>query len=433
MDTDAADKSWWDFALDPAARTAHFAGADPAQSHVAQDYRSYLRLDDVLHAQQPTSPVPDERVFIITHQLFELTFKQMIFDLGVIATTIERIMQDATTPTETFRASTENADFWQPALTAASRMKYACKEMMPVLIGLLGTRDEQDDTFSGAEFHRFRANLIPSSGFQTAQFRLIQRALGKSNLFAIRLFPASEYWQQYEQSAGVPVVVVDPLILRADAAVASPPATNEPLARVARLDDLIHSLLSKLPVLGDDEPVTLAVEQIDARQTAHIEEVFATILANQRKASGQPDTQGQDAMAQATLHGDLRAAVNAENERRHALRAARSGMLYLHAVAPASSLLKVIQRLIAADNALHSEQGDDSFLARHMKMAVDRLTEVQEAAAAHGDPLPPNGTGGGGVEYLGYMRKLLIPLFPALVACRRLQGAPVTLSGLAFQ
>lgn len=50
-------------------------------------YHEYLALDDILSAQRPRSAQPgrceahDETLFIITHQAYELWFKQIIHDL----------------------------------------------------------------------------------------------------------------------------------------------------------------------------------------------------------------------------------------------------------------------------------------------------------------------------------------------------------------
>ena len=52
-------------------------------------YGDYLQLDKLLHAQEPQSrvhgrEVHDEHLFIITHQAYELWFKQVIFEIDSI-------------------------------------------------------------------------------------------------------------------------------------------------------------------------------------------------------------------------------------------------------------------------------------------------------------------------------------------------------------
>ena len=52
-------------------------------------YSEYLQLDKILNAQQRESelegnPAHDEMLFIITHQAYELWFKQIIFELNSV-------------------------------------------------------------------------------------------------------------------------------------------------------------------------------------------------------------------------------------------------------------------------------------------------------------------------------------------------------------
>src|SRR4030081_1235916 len=65
-------------------------------------YLSYLRLDKILDAQHPV--VPDEQgpavraaehFFIVTHQAFELWFKQLLLDLAAADVPLEPPASDA--------------------------------------------------------------------------------------------------------------------------------------------------------------------------------------------------------------------------------------------------------------------------------------------------------------------------------------------------
>lgn len=53
-------------------------------------YSDYLKLDQLLSAQQPESnkpgntPAHDEMLFIIVHQTYELWFKQIIFEVDYV-------------------------------------------------------------------------------------------------------------------------------------------------------------------------------------------------------------------------------------------------------------------------------------------------------------------------------------------------------------
>jgi hypothetical protein len=85
--------------------------------------------------------------------------------------------------------------------------------------------------------------------------------------------------------------------------------------------------------------------------------------------------------------------------------------------------MRVLKRLESTDDALHGTH-DDSFLSLHYRVAADRINELTAHAKESGSPEPPIGTGGGGVPYLGHVRKNLIPLFPNLIANRGLVDYP---------
>src|SRR6267143_831355 len=65
-------------------------------------YSGYLHLDEILGAQHPIAP-PDEapgvraaeHFFIVTHQAFELWFKQLLLDLSEAATLLPPPVSDA--------------------------------------------------------------------------------------------------------------------------------------------------------------------------------------------------------------------------------------------------------------------------------------------------------------------------------------------------
>jgi hypothetical protein len=97
----AHDINWWQFSIDPEQRGDRIMTGPAGRREVNPplpdgrrllDYHTYLGLDRLLACQTPGSLVPDERVFIITHQLFELAFKEMIFDLSVIAATLTHLL-----------------------------------------------------------------------------------------------------------------------------------------------------------------------------------------------------------------------------------------------------------------------------------------------------------------------------------------------------
>lgn len=419
------DPSWWTFSVDEEVR------ADPARSRFSGDkdinpalpdgrrmldYHKYLGLDSLLASQRPSSSVPDERVFIITHQLHELTFKMVAFDFAVIARTLENLLSVVDAESIVRRAS-ENEPFWRPALTAAARVSFSCRELLPSIMRYLGDPRDADETFSSIEFYRFRDNLVPGSGFQSAQFRLIQRALGKSNLLSVRLFPSDTYRANYGDKYDGTAAVVDPLILRNDAVVATPP-DDSPYALAARVDDLAHAVLHRIGSLAGQAGGT--VEKIAPADVDRAANILERILLSRRKESGAADLAEREKQHTAALgrfRADMSAAVAKENQRRDDLQTARAGAQLLRKRAHRSHLADILRHIARADEALH-DPSHDSFLSVHLRVTRERMRQVNAYAAKRGDAEPTAGTGGGGIEYLGWAQKHLIPLFPALVAYR---------------
>jgi tryptophan 2,3-dioxygenase len=409
-----SDRNWWTFSVDPAVRRdnirSRFTGSMDVNPELPGglrhlDYHSYLGLDRLLSCQVPSSQIPDERVFVVTHQLMEIVFKMVVFDLAVAARALQALAQAADST-----ALLADDEFWRPAMTASARISFACRELLPSVMRFLSDPKDADETFNSIEFHRFRENLEPASGFQSAQFRLIQRALGKSNLLAVRLFPADTYRRLYGDGAGETVRVVDPVILREDAAVASP-SPESPLDQVAHLEDIANAALERFAPLEDaDAAAPDTIEKADIDRAVLL---LDRIVTSRRKEAR------RDGAATSEFRGDLEAAAVRENARRQGLRAARAGALALRKRAPGSPLNRVLSRLVAADEALHGA-GQDSFLSVHLRVTRERLRHIRAYTAKMGEPEPSIGTGGGGIEYLGWSQRYLIPLFPAMIAYREL-------------
>jgi tryptophan 2,3-dioxygenase len=418
-----ADTNWWSFSIDTAKRKLKVlgntsSGAVEVNADGKMDYNSYLRLDTLLSSQVPSSQIPDERVFLITHQLFELVFKLMIFDLAVIARTFRELLKIENSE-QFLKLCIGDEDFWRPALTASGRMRFNAKTLLlDILQNLKG-----EETFSTQEFFYFRPNLLPASGFQTAQYRLIQRAFGKSNLLALRLFPSDMYHEKYEskREASPPITVVDPLILRQGVDIATP-SEGEELAIVKDLDDLAHAVLSRLPDGTEGGYHVTAIKQIRPKDTLHAVERLETNLRNHRTAQmdNRPANAEQvDQEALRRFKQDVEGAAGSENDRRKLLNSARAGAVYLRRFASRSYLLTVLKNLEFADEALHGH-GRESFLARHFTVAQTQETKLKKHALDVGEREQPTGTGGGGTTYLTLARQL-IELFPALIACRDLE------------
>ena len=417
-----SERNWWTFSIDPAVRTdnsnSRFTGDMDVNPELPGglrrlDYHDYLGLDLLLACQRPSSQVPDERAFIVTHQLMEIVFKLIVFDLAVVGSTFETIASAQREAESLLEARSNDDEFWRPSLTASARISFACRELLPSIMRVLSDPSDADETFNSIEFHRFRQNLEPASGFQSAQFRLIQRALGKANLLSVRLFPADTYRRLYGDAAGETVRVDDPVILREDASVATP-QRGGPLERVASLEDAANAVLERVARAAGVQADAGGPDRIDDadvnRAIALLERILAKGRGGPRKSAVQ---------AAAHFKEDLGAAAARENERRAGLSLARAGAIALRKRASGSPLHAILTRLAAADEALHGT-AHDSFLSVHLRVTRERLLQIRSYAARAGQPEPSIGTGGGGVEYLGWSQRYLIPLFPALVAFREL-------------
>ena len=407
---------WWAFALDPEIRADPDAnrqrGADGRplvnppgpDGRLGLDYPGYLGLAALLGAGTPATTVPDERAFVIVHQLCEVVFKQMTFDLAVVTATLEQVLGLAPeTRTRLALAEgevdqeTEAAAVWRPAITASNRLRHAARRILPPIMELMGRSGDDDVLFSRLEFALFRAALEPSSGFQAAQLRLIQRALGKGPLLDLRVFPGASYGRHYADAPCGHVALADPLVLQAGAETASPPP-GHPAAQAARLDTAAHDLLATVPALGAALPPPPAVRRIHADDVARAVDRFRATL-------GPADAEADRATD--AFREDLERAARHENARRDELDAARQGAYTVQVRAPRSALAHVLSRVAALDDALHAP-ADGSFLSVHRKTVRRHVADG-------------SGTGGGGMPYLVTSQRYLLPLFPALVAWQDLE------------
>jgi tryptophan 2,3-dioxygenase len=135
-----------------------------APDEVAEDilyYWDYLHLDALLSAQTPKSAergglVHDEIFFITVHQTYELWFKQILVELDSVMT----IMSEETVAERELR-------------TVLARLQ-RINEIQRLMVAQMGVLE----TLTPLDFLDFRALLLPASGFQSVQFRLIENKFG---------------------------------------------------------------------------------------------------------------------------------------------------------------------------------------------------------------------------------------------------------------
>lgn len=126
-------------------------------------YGEYLQLDKILEAQFPESEkdgqeAHDELLFIITHQAYELWFKQMIHEL----TSVVKIFKQP-----------ELNDNSPDVFTVVHRLK-----RVAAIWELAIHQVDVIETMTPLDFLDFRESLRPASGFQSYQFKMLEALMG---------------------------------------------------------------------------------------------------------------------------------------------------------------------------------------------------------------------------------------------------------------
>jgi len=124
-------------------------------------YSDYLQLDKILSAQELESkilkePIHDEHLFIITHQAYELWFKQIIHEIdSIIILFKESYIEE------------KNLSIIVNRLNRVSMIQELLINQIKIL-----------ESMTPMDFLEFRNLLNPASGFQSLQFRIIENKLG---------------------------------------------------------------------------------------------------------------------------------------------------------------------------------------------------------------------------------------------------------------
>ncbi|BFZ14517.1 hypothetical protein BsWGS_17556 [Bradybaena similaris] len=125
------------------------------------NYHSYLMLDNILHSQVMQSvikqkPVHDEHLFIVTHQAYELWFKQILHEVDSVR--------------HIFMLPVMDESKTLLILNRLSRVTLILKLMVDQIDIL--------ETMTPLDFLEFRLQLSSASGFQSLQFRLLENKMG---------------------------------------------------------------------------------------------------------------------------------------------------------------------------------------------------------------------------------------------------------------
>ncbi|WP_203256286.1 tryptophan 2,3-dioxygenase family protein [Hyunsoonleella ulvae] len=109
-------------------------------------YWDYIQTDVLLNLQKPRTNFPDEKVFIMYHQISELLFKMILSEIEQVA--------ENNFGVEVFTDKIMRISRYFDVLTSSfSIMK---------------------DGMNIEQYNQFRTTLTPASGFQSAQYRLVE-------------------------------------------------------------------------------------------------------------------------------------------------------------------------------------------------------------------------------------------------------------------
>lgn len=110
-------------------------------------YWDYIHLDTLLSLQNPKTNIPDEEIFIMYHQITELYFKLCLHEYKQIAAKKEL-----------------DVTFFIERIGRINRY----------FEGLISSFDIMVDGMDAKQFLKFRMSLLPASGFQSGQYRMVE-------------------------------------------------------------------------------------------------------------------------------------------------------------------------------------------------------------------------------------------------------------------
>ena len=144
------------------------------------DYTGYLGLDQLLSSQHPLSDPPhhDEMLFIIQHQVAELWIKLIIHEIrGAIGLL--------------------RADELRQAVKNLARVRHVQNQLYNMWKVL--------DTLTPSEYAEFRHVFGRASGFQSAQYRILEFSLGNKSRKMMQYFRHQPEWHaRLEQALHAP-------------------------------------------------------------------------------------------------------------------------------------------------------------------------------------------------------------------------------------
>lgn len=179
-------------------------------------YGGYLRLPGLLACQAPQTGEHDEMLFIVLHQTMELWMKQIIHELGAAQHEV--------------RAGNLAPSYKHMA--RVSRIQAVMTGAWDILA-----------TMTPADYMNFRAALGASSGFQSAQFRVLEFTLGIKEASHLKHQPeGSPERAVLEAALAAPSLYDDALLQLAQAGFAIPSEVlNRPRAEAYQPNESVEA------------------------------------------------------------------------------------------------------------------------------------------------------------------------------------------------
>lgn len=137
------------------------------------NYWDYLDVDTLLNLQHPKTNYEDENIFIIYHQISELFFKLIINELALLTDTNKKEFLEPDNWIKRIGRVINNFTILTDSISV----------LMPEFPVFHKSNHFFDDTdittlsvqcFDNSQFLKFREALIPASGFQSFQYRMIE-------------------------------------------------------------------------------------------------------------------------------------------------------------------------------------------------------------------------------------------------------------------
>lgn len=124
-------------------------------------YWDYVNVDKLLSLQTPRTDFPDEMIFIIYHQVTELYFRLSLHEFEQIGHNGRNVLKNGE---DKGWKDALTADFFVARVTRINRYFEALTKSFAIMI----------DGMEKEQFTTYRMALLPASGFQSAQYRMVE-------------------------------------------------------------------------------------------------------------------------------------------------------------------------------------------------------------------------------------------------------------------